>query len=83
MCISDPADPAEAVGAAESKVVVDAPNGSPLWRDVRTANAGKLETRIDNEDAVDPIGEGMPVRWHLDYWTDPVLTQKLRGLDEG
>jgi hypothetical protein len=59
------------------------PIGSPLWPDTRAAGAEKPEKRIDNADAVDPIGEGMPVRWHLDYWTDPVLNQKLRGLDEG
>lgn len=56
------------------------PIGSPLWGDARAPGAGE-EKRIDNADSVDPVEEGEPVRWHLDYWTDPVLNQKLRSLD--
>lgn len=58
------------------------PIGSPLWPEVRAPGGGDAARRIENLDAVDPISPGRPVRWHLDYWTDPVLTARVRELSD-
>ncbi|WEK60923.1 MAG: hypothetical protein P0Y60_16720 [Candidatus Microbacterium colombiense] len=51
------------------------PIGSPLWPEV-----WKAKKHIRNVDAVDPIRPTQPVRWHLDYWTDPALRDLVREL---